>query len=199
VKFNLKPIYDLNIREKLIIAGTIILIVGYALYSIIIPPIACQHKIAARQLTAQKKLMKTRGDKIRSLQRLESAFKALKTNVLETRAKFFTEEEALTFLNGLDSWAGEMRIDIERIKPKSSEIIFSSDREEKINYKINIVEVILSGGYNNILKFLRKINLSGKILGINEVDLKHMKDDPGLLDMRFNLNVYTVVENDVKN
>ena len=97
MKFNLKPIYDLNIREKLIIAGTIILIVGYALYGIIIPPIAFQHKIAARQLAAQKKLMKTRGDKIRSLQRLENAFKKSKADVLETRTKFFTEEEALTF------------------------------------------------------------------------------------------------------
>jgi len=199
VKLNLKPIYNLNIREKLIIAGTIMLIVGYVLYSIIVPPIAFQHKIAARQLMVQKKLMKTRRDKIQSLQRLENVFKKSKTDVLEARTKFFTEEEALTFLNGLDSWAGEMRIDLERIKPKSSETIFSSDYEEKIEYKINSVEVILSGGYNNILKFLRKMTLSGKILGINEVDLKHVKDDPGLLDMRFNLNVYTVVKNDVKN
>jgi len=195
MKINLKPLYNLNAREKLILGGVIMFIVGYLLYNIIVPPVIFHHRIARRQLSAQKKLMATRKDKMERLTRLESAFEKLKKEVLNNRAKFFsyvTKDDALAFLNGLDSLALKTGVDLERINPKPPEKLFSSGYEEDVCYKVSVVEVILTGKYNNISEFLRKMLSSEKLLGITEVDLKHVNNAPGLLDMRFNLNVYTV-------
>jgi len=202
MKINLKPLYNLNTREKLILGGVIMFIVGYVLYNIIVPPVIFHHRIARRQLGAQKKLMSTRKDKMERLIRLEGAFEKLKKDVLENRAKFFnefTKEDALAFLNGLDSLAARTGIDLERINPKAVETLFSFEHEENVCYKVNIVEVILTGKYNNISRFLRKMLSTEKLLGITEVDMKHVNNAPGLLNMKFNLNVYTVGGNHVKN
>ena len=202
MKINLRPIYNLNAREKLIIGGTIMLIVGYALYSIIVPPVIFHHRIARRQLAAQKKLMATRKDKMERLIRLESAFEKLKKSVLQNRLKFFnyfTKEDALTFLNGLDSLAARTGVDLESINPKAVETLYSVKHEENVYYKVNIVEVILTGRYNNIYKFLKGMFSSEKLLEITEVDIKHVKNAPELLNMRFDLNVYTVGGEHVEN
>ncbi len=82
MKINLKPLYNLSTREKLIVGGVIMFIVGDVLYNIIVPPILFHHRIAHRQLGAQKKLMATRKDKVERLIRLESAFTKLKKDVL---------------------------------------------------------------------------------------------------------------------
>lgn len=195
MKINLRPLYNLSTREKLIVGGVIMFLVGYVLYSIIVPPIIFHHRIARRQLGAQKKLMATRKDKMERLVRLENAFETLKKDVLRNRAKFFndfTKEDALAFLNGLDSLAARTGIDLERINPKAVETLFSVEHEENVYYKVSIVEVILTGKYNNISKFLKRMLSTEKLLGITEVDIKHVNDVPELLNMKFNLNVYIV-------
>lgn len=190
MKFDLRVLYNLNIKEKLIIAVVILFIVGYVIYSLIIPPALYHYKIAKRQLYVQKHFIDARENKIKVLLRLKNNFEDLKRKSLERKRMFFTEEEALDFLNILNSWTKEAEINLQKIKPKFTEIISDSELEEERCYKNNIVEVTMRGKYNNLLRLFERFAGYEKLLGVSRIDLKHTKEGPLLLDAKVILNIY---------
>lgn len=194
MKLDKKTLYSLNIRERLIIAGTILFIAGYLVYNLIIPPVLYHCKIAKRQLYVQKNLIEAREKKTKELLRLKDSFKDLETNMLARKKMFLTDAEALDFLNNLDLWAKETDTALEEIKPESSRVICDSRSEEGICYKDNVVKVHLVGRYNGLLELFKRFADYEKLLGVRELSLRHTRDDRELLDARFTLNIYILGE-----
>lgn len=192
MKANLKILYNLNIREKLIIATTILLIVGYLIYSLIIPPTLFHCKIAKRQLSVQRCLIESKEKKTKNLLQLERSFEDLQRKMDAQKRTFFTEEEAVDFLKNLDRVAMETKNDLKKIRPQTTKIISDSNlgKEYPLCYKKDIVEVIAQGGYNNILNLFNRLADYEKLLGVTQLDLKHSREDPSRLEAKFILNIY---------
>ncbi|MFH1310510.1 MAG: type 4a pilus biogenesis protein PilO [Candidatus Omnitrophota bacterium] len=192
MKLNLKVLTNLNIREKLIIGFIVALIFGFILYILLIPPIMHHHRLSHRHLNVQKNVLKSRENKIQSLSKLKDSFEKVKNEVSTNRAKFFTEEEALHFLNGLETWARKTKTDIERIRPKSEEIVYHLETIG-VKYKKTEVEIFMTGKFKNILNVFKTISQYNKLLSVREVDIKHLREDPSMLDVKFNLYLYVIV------
>ncbi|MFH1395290.1 MAG: type 4a pilus biogenesis protein PilO [Candidatus Omnitrophota bacterium] len=192
MKINFKALTNLNIREKVIIVFIVTFVFGFILYSVLIKPIMYHHKLSHRHLNVQKNVLKSREDKLQSLSRLKDSFERVKNEVLTNRSKFFTEEEALNFLNGLESWAEETKTDIEKIRPKSERIVYNLEAIG-VRYKKTEVEIFVTGKFNCILNVFKSIAKYNKLLAVREVDIKHMETDPSVLNVKFNLYLYVIL------
>lgn len=190
MKVTLKALYNLNIKERLIIATVVLSAAGYLIYSLIIPPALYQHKIAKRQFYVQEHLIKSKQQKTEDLLRLKNSFEDLKRKSFEKKKMFFTDEGVLDFLNNLDRWTNETGNQLEKITPKSIEIIFDSRFEGDMCYKNNLVEIALKGGYNDLLRLFNRFADYEKLLGVTQIDLKHTKENPLVLDAKVILNIY---------
>ncbi|MCK4519559.1 MAG: hypothetical protein KAT96_00090 [Candidatus Omnitrophica bacterium] len=190
MKLNLKILHNLNIKERLIIAAMILAGTGYLIYSLIIPPAFYHYKIARRQLYVQKHLIESRKKKTEKLLRLKDDFEDLEKESFKRKKMFFTDNEALDFLNNLDKWACETGNNLEKIKPMSVKTIFNSELGKTLCYKNNIVEVIMRGKYNSLLQLFKRFTGYEKLLGISQIDLKPAKEDALVLNAKISLNIY---------
>lgn len=194
MKPTLKTLYNLNLREQLILAGIILFVAGYLVYTVIIPPALYQYRVAKRQLSVQQNLLSARKKKVENLFRMKDSFENLKINIAGKKNSFFTNREINDFLKELNAWSRDTGNILVSIKPISSDEIYDSisdDTDQPVYYRINVVEVKLNGSYNNILKLLERFNGYNKILGINQLDLKKNKDE-AQLSTKFNLNLYSL-------
>lgn len=190
MKINLKVLYNLNIKERLIIALVILSLTGYLIYTLIIPPVFYRYKIARRQFYVQQHLIESKEQKTENLLQLKDNFEDLKRSSFKKRNMFFTDEQALDLLNNLDRWTNETGNQLEKITPKSTEIVFDSKFERETRYKNNLVEITVKGEYNSLLNLFKRFAVYEKLLGVTQIDLKQTKEDPLLLDARVILNIY---------
>ena len=195
MKLNLRILYNLGTRERLIFAATILLIIGYLIYILLIPPALYHLRIAKRQLYVQKHLIESKERKVKNLIQSEKAFNDLQTEIVKREDIFFADSDVADFLKNLDSWADETRNDLQAIKPLSTEVISDSRFGEEMIYKKDSVEVIVQGQYNSFLNLFNRIADFEKLLGVTQVDIKYARDDPAKLNAKFVLNIYILGEN----
>lgn len=193
MKLNLKVLYNLNLKEQLILAVIIFFITGYLVYNVIIPPALCHYKIAKKQFSVQQRLLKARKEKIETLSLIKDSFEDLEMKIADKKNNFFTHNEVHDFLKGLDAWAKDTGNTLVSLKPVSLDMICASDCcMEEGCYQVNVVEVKLKGRYNNILKLFKRFSSYDKVLGINQLDFKMLKDNTLQLSAKFNLNLYSL-------
>ena len=196
MRLNLRILYNLGMRERLIIAAIILLIVGYLIYILLIPIGLYHYRIAKRQLYVQSHLIDSKERKTKNLLHLEKTFNDLQSEIVKREIIFFTESETSDLLKNLDNWADETKNDLQKIKPLSTEVICDSRFGEGMVYKKDIVEVVVQGRYNSFLKLFNRLVDYEKLLGINQVDIRHTRDEPSKLKAKFVLNIYILGKND---
>jgi len=196
IKVNLKILYNLNRKEKSIIAFMILIIAGYFIYNLIIPPVLFRYKTIKRQLNIQKHLIRSKEDKTRILLSLENNFESLHKKMDEQNEMFFTSEEVDSFLNGLERMCTNENIDFKKIQPKATEIISDSHlkSENMLVYKRETVDINIQGKYNDVLNFFYSLAHYKKLLDVSQLDLRHSKENLLSLDAKFVLNIYILGE-----
>ncbi|MFH1504663.1 MAG: type 4a pilus biogenesis protein PilO [Candidatus Omnitrophota bacterium] len=192
MKVNLKFLYNLNTKEKFIIAVMILSAVGYIIYSLIVPPALAHYKIAKRQYLVQKKLIKSREEKAKSLTRLKGIFEDSKARMLKKKNLFFTEEESADFFKNLNQISVEEKVDLKKINHQDLEVISKSmqDKQQVLYYKRDTVNLVVYGKYKDILNFLKKLAGSGKILDISQLSLEPLEERSLMLEASFYLSLY---------
>ncbi|MFH1847570.1 MAG: type 4a pilus biogenesis protein PilO [Candidatus Omnitrophota bacterium] len=190
MKFRLNVLYNLNSREKFIIAGAVLVIAGYLLYSFIMPPALYSYQLAAKQFFVQEKLIDSRKKKTEQLLTVKDAFSELQKEMSERKDRFFTDDEAIDFLDNLHKLAEETGNNLEKIKPRLVKIICVSEEDSELFYKDHIVEISLKGKYNSFLDIFKHFAEYDKLLGVNGLNVTPTKDDSLILNAVFYLNIY---------
>lgn len=187
---NMRVLDNLKIKERLIIAATMLFMAGYLMDSLIILPALYHYKIVGRQFYVQQQLIESRQRKTEELRRFKNNFEDVKRKSVEKKKVFFTDAQALDFLNNLDIWTKETGNQLENISPKAMEKILDSQYAGDLCYKNNLVEITLKGGYNDLLRLFNRFADYEKLLGVSRIDLHPAEEAPALLDIRFCLNIY---------
>jgi len=194
MKLNLRVLYNLNLKERLIIAVTILSIVGYAIYILIIPPALFHYKIAKRQFLVQRNLIRSREEKTKNLLQFEKNFQSLQLKMSEQQSLFFTEEEAGDFLKNLESLAIETGNDLKELRPQGVEIVCNSHlgKGRPVCYKKSIVKLTAQGKYDTFIDYFRELTAHDKVLEVEQVNIKHIGGDSLRLEAKFLLSIYIV-------
>lgn len=194
IKFNPKTLYNLNRRERRVITASVLILVGFLLYSFMIPPAWVRCRTAVRRFTAERHLIRSREQKLKNLLRLQAQFAEMQKKMIEKKNAFFIGEEAEIFLKELDYLVRQAGASLGGIKPREVVELSDSalDEGEDSWYKKHIVEVSVYGRYNDIMKFLKKCADYRKHIGVNRVDIKRVAGDPRLLSAQFELHLYTL-------
>jgi len=198
---NLKALYSLNLRERVIIAAAALLAVSYAVYALIIPPALLHYRIARRQLSVQQQLIKSREKKYKELLNLEKSFYDLEKRSAILREKFFNDEEIPDLLKDLEKMAVDSGNDLKELKPLAVQVLQESllDKgRQKLYYKKDVVEVVVHGGYNNILNYFKRLADYQKLLGVEQVELLPFSKEGPKLKAGFILNIYILDKKDSK-
>jgi len=194
MKLHLRVLYNLNLKERLIIAVTILSIVGYAIYILIIPPALFPYKIAKRQFLVQRNLIRSREEKTKNLLQFEKNFQSLQLKMSEQQSLFFTEEEASDFLKNLENLAIETGNDLKELRPQGVEIVCNSHlgKDRPICYKKSIIKLTAQGKYDSFIDYFRGIAAHDKLLEVEQVKIRHIGGDSLQLETKFLLNIYIV-------
>ncbi len=195
MKLNVKAAYNLNNREKIIIAVTIISAVGYIIYQVLIPGVIIQYQSARRQFLSQRTLIKSKQEKTNYLLKLEKKFDDLQSKITKQQDLFFNEQELTGFLNDLEKEALATDNDIKTIRPLKTETMhsFFPDSNTELIYKKDVILVKIQGRYNNLLSYFKKLKSYQRLLGINKLDVEYAEKGTLKLEARFQLDVYYVV------
>jgi len=193
----LKFLHKLNLRERIIIAAAALLGVGYIVYVSIIPPALLQYRIAKRQLSVQRQLIESRERKYKELLDLQKKFYDLEKKSAILREQFFTDEEIPDLLKDLETIAVEAGNDLKGLRPLAEQVLRKSqfDKDSKqLYYKKSVIELVIHGGYNNILDYFNELAGYQKLLGIEQVKLVPFSSQGPRLKAEFILNVYILDE-----
>ena len=201
----------LNVRERIIIGGTVLLLLGYFIYSLIIPPQLLNLKAVEKQLLAQSHFLQSKKQRVENLLILKGKYDELRERTEENIQRFFTHDEVDTFLEGLNNLVEkETHNSLISIQPLSEEIISESLLSEtKMHYKRSDFQVVVTGKFSTICDlihrfftplippaFLRKQEggitgfTSDKLLSLKEVNIKIEKEEPLELRASFILSLY---------
>lgn len=193
MRYNLMNfIYKLGLCQRVIIEGTILLLIGYFIYTLIIPPQLLNLKAVKKQLLTQNRFLQSKKQKIKNLLVLKEEFSQLQAKAEESNRHFFTDDEAITFLKGLDNLAeNETSNNLIQIKPSSEETISESILEKtRIHYKRLDVQVVVSGQFSTIYDLIHRFNTSKRLLSLKELDIEIEKEEPLELRASFILSIY---------
>jgi len=196
MKLDLKVIYSLNIREKMIIVVSIIGSICYLLYVAIIPDAWLYYKAAKQQYISQKQLVESRNKKVKDLTYLEKDSNDLQKNRTLQEERFFSSLESTNFLNSLEKMASETSNDLKKVRPIGSQDIKLSDIDESdsIKYKKDMVEFVVQGRYDNLIMLFKKISDSQKVIGVNKVELEYLEDEYPKLQAQVVISLYLKVK-----
>ena len=137
-------IYKLNLRERVIIGGLILILVGFFLYSLIIAPQLLNLKAVRKQLLIQSRFLQSKKERINQLLILKQKYNALQKRAGESNQRFFVDDEAVSFLKSLNNLVEqETRNNLVLIKPLSEKIISESPLgRTRMRYKISDVQIV---------------------------------------------------------
>ena len=85
-------IYKLNLRERVIIGGLILILVGFFLYSLIIAPQLLNLKAVRKQLFIQSRFLQSKENRIKQLLILKQKYNALQKRAGESNQRFFVDD-----------------------------------------------------------------------------------------------------------
>lgn len=194
IKINPKPLYDLDNKQRILLWLSALILFGYSIYAIMIPPADARWRLAAKQLVAQKKLAASRQLKTRNVADVAKSFQSLQGKMFQWQQMFFSPDEADNFLNGFEGIAAAANATLTKMGQRSSLVISDSKLIAGAAYKKDIVEITLKGRYNNIEKAFEKIEGYSKLLKISRLKINKAKDDPLLVEAIFDLEVYILAK-----
>lgn len=183
-------LYALNLKERIIVVFVTSVSFIFFIYVFSISPAISKYKTATRVLDVQKKLIKAREKKKERAIFLEKSFNDLEAVLLERKKNFFSNKQAMVFLENLETISDETGNKLEKMKFKVAKLICNSLYEQEMYYKVNIVEVFVTCNYNSLLMLFERFSNYDKLVSVSEINLEGTKDNTLLLNAQFVLNLY---------
>lgn len=125
-----KLILTLSFRRRLIVAGTILLIVAFLLYKLMLVPYVAHFNSLRGQLKAQEKLLDLKVGRAGNLAELNKEYLENKKKLQEVNKYFFTEGESEAFMKQLPKIVANFGNRVILLQPKSKGRVLS--RSEKL-------------------------------------------------------------------
>ena len=193
-------IYELDLKQRLIIALALILLIGYFLYSFIISAQVLNLRSLRRQYVTEKNFIQSKKDKARNLLLFEERYKELQAKAYKNNQRFFSDEESIDFLKQLNSLienqTGNNLVSIRPVAEGASvgSVLESGSR----SYKIQDVQVTVRGRFANIFELFKRLYELDKLVRLKEVNIK--KDEQSaVLSVDFYLSLYLISLGDESN
>jgi len=189
-------ISKLQLGQRLFLAGGIIFLLGYALYSLIISAQALNLKSVRRQLAAEESLIEAKKSKAKRLLMLEDRYNQLQGQADKNNQRFFSDEETIDFLKQLDSLVeNETGSRLVLIQPLPKQMISESLLvKPKRFYQRQDVQIAVSGQFGGILELLRRLYAWEKLLGLKEISIEVEEEIPLRLKADFLLSMFFLEE-----
>ena len=196
-------VYGLKMPQRLMIAGLMMFLILYMIYSLIISVQLLELKSLRRQFMIQKDFIQTKKNKVRFLRLLEEEFNGLQRQVADNNQRFFSDEEEVEFLRDLNKLLEkETGNSLIFIRPSGKEKISESFLgKTKYLYRRSDVQVIATGEFNTLSEFFHNLYSSEKLLSLREINIEIEKRKPLLLKADFILSIYLLgqgKEGDIK-
>ncbi len=193
----IQTIYKLKLRDRVIIAGLIIFLIAYIIYSSILSPQLLNLSSVRKQFIIQRGFIQTKKNKIKRLLALEHRYNKLQQEIVSNNRRFFSDEEAIDFLKGLnrlvERQTGSDLIFIQRL---SEEIVSKSvlyDKDGRI-YKRLDVRLDIKGRFSNILALIYQLYTFDKLISLKQINIEITKKSPLDLKADFVLSLYLLKE-----
>ncbi|MCP4650844.1 MAG: type 4a pilus biogenesis protein PilO [PVC group bacterium] len=205
LKITFKFMSNLKLAEKMIIALVIMLLLGYLGYQVFLSSLVVNLISVKKQLSVQDNFLSQKKQKIRRLRIINERYKELQSNLVNNNEKFFSDEQSMDFLKGLNKLVeSKTNNDLMMIQPIGEELFFPSDWKKNSDvYKSSDIQIEITGQFSTIKNLFQQLYSLGKLMSIKELDIQIQEEEPLLLKADFVLKMYllgqgTGIEGDEK-
>lgn len=174
---------------KVIIAVSVIAIVGFATYNWVVSPQVTYLHAAEKY----KVIVGSAGEKTtvinNNIKEKQKELDSLRQDVSRLENSFFSNEKAREFFSDLEPIAVQHKCNVESLTFMPPE---TKETEDSVNVTLNYAKIILTGRYKDIMEFIVKIRDYPQRIVIGNLLIESARFMTGELNCQINITIYTI-------